>query len=56
MKLETYIVNAFTEELACGNPAGVVFIKENIPDDIMRKIAFDIGKSETAFVQENKKI
>jgi PhzF family phenazine biosynthesis protein len=52
MKLETYIVNAFTEEIACGNPAGVVLLQEDLPQDLMQRIAFDINKSETAFVRQ----
>jgi PhzF family phenazine biosynthesis protein len=51
MKLKTYIVNAFTEGIACGNPAGVVLLQEDLPQDFMQKIAFDINKSETAFVR-----
>jgi PhzF family phenazine biosynthesis protein len=52
MKLETYIVNAFAEEIAFGNPAGVVLLQEDLPQDLMQKIAFDINKSETAFVKQ----
>jgi PhzF family phenazine biosynthesis protein len=52
MKLETYIVNAFTEEIACGNPAGVVLLQDDLPQDLMQRIAFDINKSETAFVRQ----
>jgi PhzF family phenazine biosynthesis protein len=51
MKLETYIVNAFTEEIASGNPAGVVLLQEDLPQELMQRIAFDINKSETAFVK-----
>lgn len=51
MKLESYIVNAFSENLAEGNPAGVIIHKESIPDDLMLKIAIDMGKSETAFIR-----
>jgi PhzF family phenazine biosynthesis protein len=51
MKLETYIVNAFTEEIACGNPAGVVLLQEDLSQELMQRIAFDINKSETAFVK-----
>lgn len=51
MKLETYIVNAFTEEIACGNPAGVVLLQDDLSQDLMQKIALDINKSETAFVR-----
>lgn len=51
MKVKTYIVNAFAEKMAQGNQAGVVIVEEKLPDDVMQKMAFDIGKSETAFVE-----
>ncbi len=50
MRLTAYIVNAFAEDLACGNPAGVVFSEEDLPDRTMRDLAADLGKSETAFL------
>ncbi|WP_036040750.1 PhzF family phenazine biosynthesis protein [Leptospira alstonii] len=53
MKLETFLINSFTDEIACGNPAGVVLLNEPISDILMQKIAFDINKSETAFVTIN---
>ena len=52
MELEAFVVNAFTEKIGCGNPAGVVFSQESLAEDLMQKIAFDINKSETAFVTE----
>jgi PhzF family phenazine biosynthesis protein len=52
MKLETFFVNSFTTNLAEGNPAGVVIYDEIIPDDLLLKIAIDIGKSETAFIKK----
>jgi PhzF family phenazine biosynthesis protein len=52
MKLEAYIVNSFTEELASGNPAGVVFYDDGeLADELFLKLAVDMGKSETAFVR-----
>lgn len=52
MELAAYIVNAFSTELAQGNPAGVVLYAEDLPDDTLLKIAIDIGKSETAFIRQ----
>lgn len=52
MQLETYIVNAFTENLAEGNPAGVVFCNDDLSDELLLKLAIDIGKSETAFIRK----
>ena len=48
-----YIVDAFTEELFGGNPAGVVVIPEDgsfPPEEIMLKTAAELRYSETAFV------
>lgn len=52
MRIETYIVNAFSEEIAQGNQAGVVLTDVKLPDQAMHQIAFDIGKPETAFVHK----
>lgn len=54
ISFETYIVNAFAENIAQGNQAGVVFIENGISKQVMQKIAFDIGKSETAFVRKEE--
>ena len=51
--MKLYIVDAFTEELFGGNPAGVVILPEGgkFPsDDTMLKIAAELRYSETAFV------
>ena len=51
--MKFYIVDAFTEELFGGNPAGVVIIPEggHFPtDDVMLKTAAELRYSETAFV------
>lgn len=54
MNIETYIVNAFTEEIAQGNQAGVVLAHAELTEKAMQQIAFDIGKPETAFVQKKQ--
>lgn len=51
---DAYIVNAFSDNLAEGNPAGVIFHTEPIPDDVMLTIAADLGRSETAFVKQEE--
>ncbi len=48
--VEVFLVNAFTEDLGCGNPAGVVLHDGSLSDDLMQRIALDLGKSETAFI------
>lgn len=52
--MKFYIVDAFTDELFGGNPAGVVLLGEHdeFPtEEIMRKTAAELRYSETAFVK-----
>jgi PhzF family phenazine biosynthesis protein len=44
-----YQVDAFTDKLFGGNPAGVCPLEKWLPDDIMQKIAMENNVSETAF-------
>ena len=55
MMLNAYIVNSFTDKFASGNPAGVVIYENEVSDTMMQTIAFDINKSETAFVKKTDK-
>ena len=51
--MKFYIVDAFTEELFGGNPAGVVILPQggSFPEvKVMKKIAAELRYSETAFV------
>lgn len=53
--MKFYIVDAFTETLFGGNPAGVVILEEGaaFPDDeVMRKTAAELRYSETAFIRK----
>ena len=53
--MEFYIVDAFTEELFGGNPAGVVILNEGTEfpsDEIMIKTAAELRYSETAFIKQ----
>lgn len=50
--MKYYIVDAFTDNLFSGNPAGVCIVEEKISDDTMQKIAFENNLSETAFIQK----
>lgn len=45
-----YIADAFAEEIFKGNPAGVCVSDEELPAEIMQKIAFENNFSETAFL------
>ncbi len=48
--MDYYVVDAFTSEIFCGNPAGVCVLENEIPAELMQKIAFENNLSETAFV------
>ncbi|HPO04329.1 MAG TPA: PhzF family phenazine biosynthesis protein [Bacillota bacterium] len=52
-----YIVDAFTEQVFGGNPAGVVLLPDGAeyPDDSsMRNVAAELRYSETAFIQKKE--
>lgn len=48
------IVNAFAEGPYSGNPAAVCLLEKKIPDGTKRKIAFETGCPETAFLLEGE--
>ncbi|WP_326910114.1 PhzF family phenazine biosynthesis protein [Sedimentibacter sp. MB31-C6] len=53
--MKFYIVDAFTDTLFGGNPAGVVILDNNadFPEpEIMRKVAAELRYSETAFIKQ----
>jgi PhzF family phenazine biosynthesis protein len=54
--MKTFIVDSFTDKPFFGNPAGVCILDNEIPDDLMLKIAREINHSETAFLlkKENR--
>jgi predicted PhzF superfamily epimerase YddE/YHI9 len=49
MNLPFFWVDAFTDHVFAGNPAGVVPLECWLPDSVMQRIAFENGLSETAF-------
>lgn len=49
MNIPFYQVDAFTDRLFGGNPAGVCPLEEWLPDEVMQKIAMENNLSETAF-------
>ena len=52
MAIETYIVDAFTDEPLKGNPAGVCLLEnDDFTEDKMLAIAGELGLSETAFLR-----
>ena len=53
-RMKFYIVDAFTENLFGGNPAGVVILEKGTDfpeDEVMRKTAAELRYSETAFIR-----
>jgi PhzF family phenazine biosynthesis protein len=50
MNLPFFWIDAFTDHVFAGNPAGVVPLDRWLPDDVMQRIAFELGLSETAFL------
>ena len=52
MAMRYYIVDAFTNEPFGGNPAGVVLLDGDFPDEqLMQQVAAELRYSETAFVR-----
>ena len=49
MRIKFYQVDAFTDKLFGGNPAGVCPLDDWLPDDVMLNIAFENNLAETAF-------
>jgi PhzF family phenazine biosynthesis protein len=50
MKLNTYVVDAFTNKLFGGNPAAVCPLDSWLPDVTMQKLAAENNLAETAFI------
>ncbi|HTQ29614.1 MAG TPA: PhzF family phenazine biosynthesis isomerase, partial [Opitutaceae bacterium] len=54
MKLPFYWVDAFTDKIFHGNPAGICPLDKWPMDEVLQKIAFENGLAETAYyVPEN---
>lgn len=47
--MKYYVVDAFTDKVFEGNPAGVCIMDKWLTDDVMQKIAMENNLSETAF-------
>ncbi|OAA90550.1 PhzF family phenazine biosynthesis protein [Clostridium ljungdahlii] len=52
--MKYYVVDAFTDEVFKGNPAGVCVLDKWLQEDVMQKIAAENNLSETAFVVKGK--
>lgn len=55
MLVKAYVLKVFGVDESSGNPAGVVLDADNLTDAEKKKIAKEIGFSETAFVQKSTK-
>ncbi len=53
MQLDFFQVDAFTDRVFRGNPAGVVYLSKWLPDNILLKIAGENNLSETAYIIKN---
>lgn len=49
-RIETYIVDSFTDKPFKGNPAGVCVLNQELSNEKMQSIAKELGLSETAFI------
>lgn len=53
MRIKFYQVDAFTDKLFGGNPAGVCPLDDWLSDEVMQNIAFENNLAETAFFVSN---
>ena len=51
--IKVYTLNAFTDDVSGGNPAGVVLEADNLSKNQMQDMAKKVGFSETAFVMKS---
>lgn len=51
MQIPIAIIDAFTDQLFCGNPAATAIVDEFLEDRVMQSIAAEINLSETAFTK-----
>lgn len=48
--MRQYVIDAFTNQVFCGNPAAVCLTDHILPEQLMQQIAIENNLSETAFV------
>lgn len=48
--MKYFVVDAFTDKVFKGNPAGVCVLENSLTEDVMQKIASENNLSETAFI------
>ncbi len=54
--MKYYVIDAFTDELFKGNPAGVCFLDRELDTELMQKIAFENNLAETAFLSNTDNV
>jgi PhzF family phenazine biosynthesis protein len=54
MKIKLFQIDAFTDKIFGGNPAGVCPLDTWLPDALMQQIAMENNQAETAFFVRNK--
>ncbi len=50
-EITVHVMHAFALNEEGGNPAGVCVVSHDLPDNLMLKIAFEMGFSETVFIR-----
>lgn len=56
IKVKYYVVDTFTNEVFCGNQAGVSLLDREISDEVMQSIASENNLSETAFLLKKEDV
>ena len=54
MEAKFYQIDAFTDRVFAGNPAGVCFLDEWLEDALLQSIAAESHLSETAFLRSRR--
>jgi len=53
IKMKYYVVDAFTDELFKGNPAGICILEKWLDNELLQNIAYENNLAETAFIVKN---
>ena len=51
--MKYYVVDAFTDELFKGNPAGICILEKWLDNELLQNIAYENNLAETAFIVKN---
>ena len=53
INMKYFVVDAFTDELFKGNPAGICILEKWLDNELLQNIAFENNLAETAFIVKN---